>query len=414
MGHRSSATRRQAEPHGIQVLNAVNIYWRQHMPPVGGESPTLGHQAASWLSVLVSYAMSNQIVGVPLRLGETMQERLTGYSGRHCRRLRAVCERHGLISVVPGSNYGGGTAPEITLNLSRIVDIPRLEIRTKRRRPMTMTRTRKPSVAQTRTEGLRMESGSGCGSVGSESLTRTTSTGSTSEISEPEHEGAEPERKSEPHSVPAVSHEDAELAAPVVRVWQVSKKYSPRRRKDLAAAIRSDRDALMVRRIAELRRTGVSESRLCRCFAEVVSAYAPALDPRSRCPWIVSLAWFEPHVEWLAEENRSRAMTLSNEWDAAESRRRKAELERVPTDAELAEVDGILANASWRRRCDPQVAEAARDALRDEARRKADADKIVADETPTPLVPRFQRPAGKHITAEELAEARRMFVGIEA
>ena len=164
MGHRSSATRRPAEPHGIQVLNAVNIYWRQHMPPVGGESPPLGPQAASWLSVLVSYAMSNQIVGVPLRLGETMQERLTGYSGRHCRRLRAVCERHGLISVVPGSNYGGGTSPEITLHLSRIVDIPRLEIRTKRRRPMTMTRTRKPSVAQTRTEGLRMESGSGSGS----------------------------------------------------------------------------------------------------------------------------------------------------------------------------------------------------------------------------------------------------------
>ena len=121
----------QGRPHTIRYLNALNGHWRHEIRPADGETAKIGHHAASYLIAILSWADQRFLMDTLqgdgcLCLPNGMQESITGFSVRQCRRIRQALQRHGLIRVVPGTaGRGGKTSPQITVLFERILDVRR-------------------------------------------------------------------------------------------------------------------------------------------------------------------------------------------------------------------------------------------------------------------------------------------------
>lgn len=284
----------QSEPvHIIRAVKALLNHWSQAIEPEPGESRAVGYQATHWLSSILSHADDRFLWaqlerGEPLRLSASEQERMTGYSERHCRRLRAACERHGLIRVVAGSATGGGSAPALYIDLQAII-APTVRVRR-----MYPRRERESGLT---VRGVRTDSPHMDPPVPGPAVHLVRSGERAMDAPDSEHP--------EPDQTPEVAPDDLDIARPVIDVWRESPRCSPRRRME---PVRSARDADVVRRMASLIRGGVSVETVSRAVREVVDGYSPDADPK-RSPFIVSLVWFSPALERVeqSEARRKRA-----------------------------------------------------------------------------------------------------------
>ena len=327
---------KQGRPHTIRYLNALNTHWRHEITPEGDETAKIGHQAVNYLTALLLWADQNFLMsplhrGQPLGLANDVQEEITGYSQRQCRRLRDVLARHGLVRVVPG--VWGKRCPRMVIRFENILS------------PMKQINKRPHSIPQVGEDAPSVRASSGLERT-EESVERTdrpyvqpTAAPSTYPRSFEEHDSASTETPTDrsnlrpihgsrsgpkpeliktgtdaaastvdqPTDCSRVDPEDVELASPIVSTWLDSPKCPPRRRGSLTESVRGVGDAQTVRLLASLRREGMPQELLVDAFQGCLDAYTPEVD-RLRSPFIHSLVWFGPWIENAVEPwRRERA-----------------------------------------------------------------------------------------------------------
>jgi hypothetical protein len=302
------------------------VHWRHEITPVEGEPAKIGHHAANYLVAIISWADQNFLMDALhedgcLCLPGSMQERISGFSVRQCRRIRETLERHGLIRVVAGkSGRGGGTSPRITIHFDKILDVRRPSqrreipevgdeaqpIRTDRPDTVQSIGTDRPHIEPTalpvrstpRSFG-RVRSGTNIPEIdrpNSVSESESRSAGATPTHNAPSC-NVVPQQPSNPSTTSA---DDLELASPLINLWQASPKSPLARRRSVREAVRSEGDAQTVRLLASLRREGMPEELLVKTFQACLDAYTPDVD-KLRSPYIHSLVWFQPWIENAAD-----------------------------------------------------------------------------------------------------------------
>lgn len=332
----------QPRPYPQQYMNALMGYWARTIQPANGDSPKIGYQTTHFLSSLlvhmdIQFALDKLVNGEPLSLTAEEYERVTGYSERHCRTLRAVAERYGLITVVPGTMGGRGreaVAAKLYFHFDAMMAPVRFQARQRHSVPdkSTLARHTVPPIAT-----LPYEPSFEFPAAEDATETAADRTNEATQITrEPEKaQCQEPPTKSssadagKPVSIPP---EDMALAAPVIGVWQKSAKCSPRRR---GRPVVSEGDAAVVTRIAELRRAGMPNKLLMEAFADCIKHYSPEQDPKVRSPFIHSLRWFAPWVEqyaepWALEAERARQRA---EYDRRQAEKRDEEARKAAESA---------------------------------------------------------------------------------
>ncbi|MBT7808661.1 hypothetical protein HN766_24450 [Candidatus Poribacteria bacterium] len=342
-------THAESRPHTVRYHNALALYWARRMKPVDGEGKTIGHQAAHYLSTLISWAdhgflMTSLHRGEPLSLPNATQHELCGYSPRQCLRLRKVLERHGLIRVQPGSfNAGASYSAQFVILFGNIIGPAEPALAAERRAwrgSMLVT----PASAETESPGDASSAWTDSPAIEPTVLPKSPRSvevvGEHQANERPSETPERPERapavdstspafgKPKPTDTappPSIAPEDLMLAGACVRAWQESSKCPRRRRGALENAIRSDGDAQTVRLIASLARDGVPERVLVKAFVDCLAAYSPELDPRYRSPYIQSLVWFQSWVEnavdpWRRERRRREKLREEQARRRAETR----------------------------------------------------------------------------------------------
>ena len=359
----TSRTHAESRPHTVRYHNALALYWARRMKPADGEGKTIGHQAAHYLSTLISWAdhrflMTSLHRGEPLSLPNATQHELCGHSPRQCLRLRKVLDRHGLIRVQPGSfNAGASYSAQFVILFDDILG-PAEPALSAERRAWRKSTWVAPASAETESPGDASPAWTDSPAIEPTVLPkypRSVEAGEEDQANERPSETPEPSEgppvadatspsSAKPQAVgdaspPSIAPEDLTLAGACVRAWQESSKCPRRRRGALQNAIRSEGDAQTVRLIASLARDGVPERVLVKAFVDCLEAYSPDLDPRYRSPYIQSLVWFQGWIEnavdpWRREQRRREKL------------REEQARRRQQARASLGSLDGFLAGDS--------------------------------------------------------------------